>query len=532
MGLVTPLGKLLDPLADKILVSAAFVVLTERGLCPVWITALIIGREFLVTGLRQIAIEAGEVLAADRLGKWKTTFQLTYIISALIWLTLETIPTLQQPLIFLHTLTRPMSEGGVLLPVSLTLALALTVISGFETAPAKLRSHILIEKSGQNREAPLPDAIENLLKADLKTFQHFGLHGLTAVTCIVSETANIVRRVDFVSPGMVEDQVRLMLESFPLTVVKTGMLGSAGLVSTVARVFADHPDIKLVVDPVMIASTGASLLEDDAIRTYKEELLPKAYLITPNLPEAEVLLGRKITSEAGMHEAAAELSSTYRCATLLKGGHLGQAVCTDILFAGGTPETFSSPRLDVAASHGTGCTFAAAIAANLALGQNLPSAVSTAKTYLNRTLSESYTFHNGTVTPIHALNQGTNFPSYSYTVGERLEMLRASVPESDRLEIAHFDNSYLVEYAKIHDAAYVLRGIRSPSDYEYERVMRHINSDMAPEITTVFLMPPRDIAELSSSMIKSLTGPEGWEETVKRYVPPEVFKVLKQGPDV
>lgn len=119
--------------------------------------------------------------------------------------------------------------------------------------------------------------------------------------------------------------------------------------------------------------------------------------------------------------------------------------------------------------------------------------------------------------------------SYSYSVPERLEMLRASVPASDRLEIAHFDNRYLVEYAKKHNAAYVLRGIRSPNDYEYERVMRHINSDMAPEITTVFLMPPRDIAEVSSSMIKSLTGPEGWEETVKRYVPPEVFEVLRQG---
>ena len=119
--------------------------------------------------------------------------------------------------------------------------------------------------------------------------------------------------------------------------------------------------------------------------------------------------------------------------------------------------------------------------------------------------------------------------SYSYTVPERLEMLRASIPPSDRLEIAHFDNRYLVDYAKKHNAAYVLRGIRSPHDYEYERVMRHINSDMAPEITTVFLMPPRDFAEVSSSMIKSLTGPEGWEETVKRYVPPQVFEVLKRG---
>lgn len=119
--------------------------------------------------------------------------------------------------------------------------------------------------------------------------------------------------------------------------------------------------------------------------------------------------------------------------------------------------------------------------------------------------------------------------SYSYSVPERLDMLRKSVPQSDRLEVAHFDNRYLVEYAKKHSAAYVLRGIRSPNDYEYERVMRHINSDMAPEITTVFLMPPRDYAEVSSSMIKSLTGPEGWEDTVKRYVPPQVFEVLKKG---
>lgn len=121
--------------------------------------------------------------------------------------------------------------------------------------------------------------------------------------------------------------------------------------------------------------------------------------------------------------------------------------------------------------------------------------------------------------------------SYSYSVEERLEMLRASVPESDRLSIDHFDNRYLVDYAAKKDATYILRGIRSPNDYEYERVMRHINADMAPEITTVFLMPPRDFAEVSSSMIKSLTGPEGWEETVKRYVPAEVFEVLKKSPD-
>lgn len=116
--------------------------------------------------------------------------------------------------------------------------------------------------------------------------------------------------------------------------------------------------------------------------------------------------------------------------------------------------------------------------------------------------------------------------TYSFTLEERLDMLRASVPKSDRLEVAQFDNRYLVDYAKKKGAGYILRGIRSPNDYEYERVMRHINADMAPDITTAFLMPPRDIAEVSSSMIKGLTGPIGWEEMVRRYVPPEVFDVI------
>ena len=116
--------------------------------------------------------------------------------------------------------------------------------------------------------------------------------------------------------------------------------------------------------------------------------------------------------------------------------------------------------------------------------------------------------------------------SYSYSVDQRIEFLRASTPSCERLEIAHFDNRYLVDYAKRMNATYILRGIRSPHDYEYERVMRHINSDMAPEIDTVFLMPPRDIAEISSSMVKGLIGPAGWEEIVRRYVPAAVFAAL------
>ena len=118
--------------------------------------------------------------------------------------------------------------------------------------------------------------------------------------------------------------------------------------------------------------------------------------------------------------------------------------------------------------------------------------------------------------------------NYSFTVEERLQLLRESIPSCERLTISEFNNRFLVDYARDVDADYILRGIRAADDYEYERVMRHINSDMAPNITTTFLMPPRDIAELSSSMVKSLIGPEGWQETVRRYVPEPVFAALEK----
>ena len=245
------------------------------------------------------------------------------------------------------------------------------------------------------------------LQADLKTFQHFGLHGLTAVTCIVSETAHTVRRVDPVDPSMVEDQIGLMIGSFPLTVVKTGMLGSAEHVRRVAAIFREHPEIRLVVDPVMVASTGASLLELDAVKAYKTELLPLAYVITPNLPEAEALLGQRITSLAEMEEASHKLSQAYGCAILIKGGHLGEAACTDMLFHEGKLHSYTSARNDTPASHGTGCTLAAAVASGLALGHSLTDAVAMAKDYLDSCLANSYSFTHPVGGQIHALNQGT-----------------------------------------------------------------------------------------------------------------------------
>jgi hydroxymethylpyrimidine/phosphomethylpyrimidine kinase len=249
------------------------------------------------------------------------------------------------------------------------------------------------------------------IQADLKTFQHFRLHGLTAITCVVSETANVVQRVHPVPVEVVADQVSLLLESFPVAAIKTGMLFSADHVRAIAKILTTWKTVPLVVDPVMVASTGTALVEDDAIETYRDQLLPIATLITPNLPEAETLLESSIR-ESNLREAAVELAATFRAAVLLKGGHIGGSQCIDVLAKpSGEVREFSAPRLSVQASHGTGCTLSAAIAARLACGDLLGDAVACAKTFLGETLSRSYAFQGSNEEGLAALNQGTCWPS-------------------------------------------------------------------------------------------------------------------------
>lgn len=247
------------------------------------------------------------------------------------------------------------------------------------------------------------------IQADLKTFQHFRVHGLTAVTCVVSETANIVRAAHPVPVEVVRDQISLLMEGFPVAVVKTGMLFSAAHVTAVAEILRDHPRVKLVVDPVMIASTGASLLEPAAVAAYRDLLLPLACVITPNLPEAEALLGEPIPDEASLESAARRLAENFGAAVLLKGGHLAGPDCVDLLAGQGQVHRFSAARIPVAGSHGTGCTLSAAIAALLARGEPLPRAVEMAKAYLGETLRRSYPFQSPAGGIVHALNQGTTF---------------------------------------------------------------------------------------------------------------------------
>lgn len=245
------------------------------------------------------------------------------------------------------------------------------------------------------------------IQADLKTFQHFGVHGLTAVTCVVSETANVVRAVHPVAVEIVADQVSLLLESFPVASIKTGMLFSAAHVTAVAEILKRYSDIPLVVDPVMIASTGDPLLEPDAMDAYRELLLPLARVITPNLPEAEALLGEPIHDDGALESAARALSGKCGTAVLLKGGHLEGSTCLDLLACGTEINRFTADRIQVDGSHGTGCTLSAAIAAGLALGHSLPRAVETAKAHLGETLRHSYQFVSRGGETVHALNQGT-----------------------------------------------------------------------------------------------------------------------------
>lgn len=244
------------------------------------------------------------------------------------------------------------------------------------------------------------------IQADLKTFQHFHVHGLTAITCVVSETANVVHAVHPVPVEIVCDQIALLLDAFPVVAVKTGMLVSAALVRAVAAILENHRALQLVVDPVMLASTGASLLEPAAVAAYQELLLPMARVLTPNLPEAEALLGERIMDVAAMEAAARRLARQFGTAVLLKGGHLPGPDCLDLLVDGGEVFRFSAQRIVVAGSHGTGCTLAAAITAALACGESLPQAVAQAKNHLGQTLRQSYEFRSPGGGTVHALNHG------------------------------------------------------------------------------------------------------------------------------
>lgn len=244
------------------------------------------------------------------------------------------------------------------------------------------------------------------IQADLKTFSAFGVYGLTALTCTVAETPGHVLKIEAVSAEMVSAQMEVLLKSFPVAAMKTGLLFSHEIVSAVARTLRAHAreTSTLVIDPVMVATSGDPLLRDDAVEVYEQELFPLATLLTPNLAEAARLLGEPIHDLQAMRTAGARLTEKYRIPVLLKGGHLSGPDAIDLLFAAGNIVEFSAPFSRGIATHGTGCTYSAAITAGLARGLSLDEAVRRAKQFVTKTIAEHFSWQTSSGGALQALN--------------------------------------------------------------------------------------------------------------------------------
>jgi hydroxymethylpyrimidine/phosphomethylpyrimidine kinase len=237
------------------------------------------------------------------------------------------------------------------------------------------------------------------IQADLKTFTHFNVYAETVITCVVAEVPGKVLSIQPINPGIVRDQLDLSLDHFPVTAIKTGMLYSQEIVDLVCQVYEALPKDKrpfLVVDPVMIATSGDSLIQPGAFEQYKARLFPLADLVTPNLDEAGALLETKLNSLSGMRDAAMELHHRYQVPFLLKGGHLQSAQAVDLLLDVDGVHEFSEPYRKGGSTHGTGCTYSAAIAANLALGRPLKEAVRIAKKFITRAIDDSFHWNTKT----------------------------------------------------------------------------------------------------------------------------------------
>jgi len=233
------------------------------------------------------------------------------------------------------------------------------------------------------------------IQADLKTFSALGVYGLTAVTCIVAEIPGKVSRIEPVSARIVREQIEVLVKNFQIGAIKTGLLCSAEIISAVATTIRgtgrmSAPRIPVVIDPVIVATSGDPLLEPAAIEAYKKELFPLATLITPNLDEAERLLGTEIKDRRSMHHAGKELQREFGTAILLKGGHLAGAAALDLLFVDGKVAEFSAPFVTGVETHGTGCTYSAAITAGIASGLSLEKAIGRAKKFVTEAIAQHF----------------------------------------------------------------------------------------------------------------------------------------------
>ena len=228
------------------------------------------------------------------------------------------------------------------------------------------------------------------IQADLRAFAALKVHGATAITSVTAQNRKSVTRIEPCSPAMVRAQLEAVADEFPLAAAKTGMLYSAAIVREVARFFRQRRKIALVVDPVIISTSGRRLLQLDGLKTLQREVLPIATLVTPNVAEAELLIGMKIRNLEDLRGAARRIHDLFGCAALVKGGHLpGSNAAVDFLYAECSEWMFSASRRRGVALHGTGCTYSAAITAWLSRGKSLVKAVELAKSHISRAIYES-----------------------------------------------------------------------------------------------------------------------------------------------
>jgi hydroxymethylpyrimidine/phosphomethylpyrimidine kinase len=232
------------------------------------------------------------------------------------------------------------------------------------------------------------------IQADLKTFSAFRVFGMSVITAVTAQNSLGVQGVENLPPAFVARQLRSVLEDFGTDAAKCGMLSTAPIIEAVAEELGQRRVEKLVVDPVMVAKSGDRLLQPEARVALADRILPLALLVTPNLPEAEVLAGMQVAEPEDMEEAARRIHGMGPRYVLVKGGHL-KGDATDLLWNGREFTRFTAPRIDSANTHGTGCTFSAAIAAGLARGQALGDAIRSAKAYVTRAIREGFAAGRG-----------------------------------------------------------------------------------------------------------------------------------------
>ena len=239
------------------------------------------------------------------------------------------------------------------------------------------------------------------IQADIKTMTTNGVYAMTAVTALTAQNTLGVRAIQEATPEFLRQQLDAVFEDIFPDAVKIGMVASAELIRVIADRLRFYKAKNIVVDPVMVSTSNAALIKTDAVNTLTEELFPLATLITPNIPEAQVLSGTEIHSSIDMELAAEKLGNAYGCAVLLKGGHCVNDA-NDLLYANGTLSWFEGKRIDNPNTHGTGCTLSSAIAANLAKGYTLEKSVERAKEYISGALAAMLDLGKGSGPMNHA----------------------------------------------------------------------------------------------------------------------------------